>query len=119
MSLTLENLSVRTATHLTRRRFLGRSLGTITAAVAGTAMSVVLPEVRASAASCPPVSCPCGKRAVFGSCWAECGRCCGDRLYYICDCCTGGAGCNPNHLCSHSGCNFCAESFYNCTQAVC
>ena len=122
MSDPIEQLAVATVSRVSRRSFLGRAAGLVTAIVAGTAMPVVLPASRASAGpgrNCPPAFCTCGKRVVPETCWFECGgRCCGRRVTRICDCCRG-RGCKPNHFCSNPGCILCAESFHECTPARC
>lgn len=118
----LRTLSMRTASRMSRRSFLGRTLGVVSAAVAGTAMPVVLPAARAASRirGCPPEFCTLGKRAVPGSCWFECGgRCCGSKVTQICDCCTG-LGCTPRHGCGGSkNCRFAVESFMRCTGMSC
>lgn len=119
MGTRVEHLAVRAANRMSRRSFFGKTATVFTTVAAGSAMTLVLPAVRANALTCPPSTCSCGKRVVPGSCWYECtGRCCGIRVTQICDCCSG-SNCNPNHLCTHSGCTLCAESFYTCLQLAC
>ncbi len=121
MADAMQRLSVRAASRMTRRSFLGRSLGVVSAVIAGTAMPIVLPAARASArpGRCPPEFCTIGRRAIPGSCWFECGgRCCGDRVTQICDCCAG-VGCSPTHGCGGRNCRSLVESFVRCTGMSC
>ena len=116
MHRTMDVLAVRTAARLNRRTFLGRSLGVVTAAVAGTSMSVVLPAKRAYAIDCPASTCSCGVTD-SDSCWFTCGPCaCAGKMAKLCDCCSGCS--NPNHLCN-SPCSGICDSKRTCTAMLC